>query len=249
MDAVLSQFGLVAYPRLLLLVEGETELIHLPRLLEEFASGQPEFIRVQWLGGDSVNPQLLARYVVTPRLGDRLGDGWLLDAPLTAMIAIDQEGDWEAAEQRAKKARNIRKGIRKEVQLQGGDIDNDTLDFLIHIRTWGPAGCFELANFTDKELLDGLVATTPKNHLAKKPSRDEIADLIAQVHQGGITLDTLIGRCRTSKPLQLWPVLREKAEREIKSGTITTPVVQVLLYAVQVARKVHPQVRALRDPR
>jgi hypothetical protein len=168
------------------------------------------------------------------------------------MIAIEQEGEWATAEGRAKKMRAIRKGIRLEVQLQGGDIDDKTLDFLVHVRTWGPGGCFELANFTDEELLDGLMATTPKHKLATKPDRGTVAKLIADVHAGDLTVDALVGRCRTNKldlAEALWPCLLAKAEREIESGNRTTPVVQVLFDAVHVAMTVHPQVRAISDPR
>ena len=252
LDSVLADFGLVAYPRLVVLAEGETEMIHLPRLVSEFASRQPEFIRVQRLGGDSVNPQLLARYVVTPRLGAQLGDGWLLDAPLTAlMIAIDEEGNWATPDQRNRRERSIRDSIRHEVQLQGGDIDDETLSLLIHVRTWGPAGCYELANFTDEELLDALDASDPANPLATKPTRQEIAEMIGGVRDGVIPLDRLVGRCRTSKPKlaeMLWPTLLDKAKAEIETGPITTPVVQVLSDAVEVALRVHPMVRAIRAP-
>jgi len=252
LDSVLADYGLVSHPRLLLLVEGETEHLLLPRLLTEFARYEPEFIRVQLLGGDSVSPQLLARHVVTPRIAHRLGDGWLLDAPLTAlMITIDQEGGWATQEQRDRKVRAIREGVRHEVRLQNADIDEETLGYLIHVQTWGQAGCFELANFTDDQLIAGLTAAAPRNARSQKPTSTVIAQLVRQARSGDISVDVLVGRCRTSKPLladALWPALREKAESEIKAGSITTPVVRVLAEAVRIANAVHPLVRAIRDP-
>jgi len=254
LEAVLADFGLVPTPRLLLLVEGETELVHLPSLVAAFANPRPEFIRVQHLGGNTVNPELLARYVVTPHIGQPLGDGWMLNTPPTAlMIAVDEEPPWDTTEKRDQKERRIRAHIRHEVELQGGGIDDETLDFLVHIRTWGPAGCYELANFTDDELVDALsMRDGDGSHQTGPPSPSNIRELLTEARRGTRTFSALVGRCRTSKPRlakRLWPVLRAKAEREIAKGELTTPVVRVLADAIDVANAVHPQVRALRAPR
>ena len=252
LESILADFGLVTSPRLVLLVEGETELIHLPRLLAEFSDPRPEFIRVQRLGGVRVNPQLLARYVVTPRLGDRLGDGWMLDVPPSAiMIAVDEEGPWATEEDRAARDRSIRVGIRREVELQGGAIDDGTLDYLVHIRTWGSSGCYEFANFQDDEIVDALSLSGPDDSRSNVPSRVDIGRLIAQSRRGELPLDAVLGRCRMTKPNLaecMWPTLLVKAQSEVAAGEIVTPVVRVLVDAVEVALAVHPAVRALAGP-
>jgi hypothetical protein len=48
---------------------------------------------------------------------------------------------------------------------------------------------------------------------ASVPSRDEIAGLLLDVRGGRLKLDTVVSRCRTSKPelaKRLWPVLRHR---------------------------------------
>jgi len=252
LDDILADFGLVSRPRLLLLVEGETELLQVPLLITTFSDPRPEFIRVQRLGGVDVNPQLLARYVVTPRIGQRLGDGWMLNAPLTAlMIAVDEEGSYATEEKRVRLVRRIREGIRHETVLQGGGIDDEALEFLVQVRTWGPSGCYELANFDDDDLVDALSTGGTDDESTSLPSRDAIRDLLVEVRHGQRKLDVVVGRCRTTKPdlaNRLWPVLRAKAELEIESGVLVTPVVRVVADAEEMALRVHPRVRALRDP-
>jgi hypothetical protein len=167
------------------------------------------------------------------------------------MIAVDEEGSYATVEKQVRLARKIKDGIRHETVLQGGDIDEEALEFLVHVRTWGPSGCYELANFDDDELVDALSTVGADNERTSVPSRQTIRDLLAEVRQGHRKLDVLVGKCRTTKPdlaNRLWPVLRAKAELEIKSGLLVTPVVRVVADAEEVALRVHPRVRALRDP-
>jgi hypothetical protein len=85
LEEALGSFGLSPHPRVLLLVEGKSELKHLPPLLSEFGLDQPERVRIQQLQGASDNPHLLARYAVTPRVGRELGGGRQLVATPTAL--------------------------------------------------------------------------------------------------------------------------------------------------------------------
>ena len=119
LERALAKFGLSPYPRVLVLVEGETELVHFPLLLEQFGLNRPEYVRVQLCKGAGVNPQLLARYAISPRIGGKLGDAWQLNATPTALvIAMDPENMWATAEKREGQDRKIKKAIREQVGLQ-----------------------------------------------------------------------------------------------------------------------------------
>ncbi|MFC7482925.1 hypothetical protein ACFQX7_27095 [Luedemannella flava] len=95
LERALAELGLSPHPKVILLVEGETELYHVPRLLAEFGLSRPQDVRAQRTKGSKINAHLIARYGVTPRVGRRLHDRWMLDASPTALyIAMDPENDF-----------------------------------------------------------------------------------------------------------------------------------------------------------
>jgi hypothetical protein len=51
--------------------------------------------------------------------------------------------------------RKIKRAIREEAELQGGQIGDDSLDFQVNVFTWGEDK-YELANFSNEELLPAL---------------------------------------------------------------------------------------------
>ena len=65
-EVALSRLGVRTRPRVLLLVEGKTELNHMSKLLSALGVGRPEDVRLQQTKGVDVNPELLARYAITP---------------------------------------------------------------------------------------------------------------------------------------------------------------------------------------
>jgi hypothetical protein len=234
LEQVLGSFGLSPYPRVLLLIEGETELIHAPRLLSEFGLDRPEQVRVQPARSARTNPQLLARYAVTPRLGQKLGEGWRLTATPTALvIAMDPENRWATPEKRKAETRRIRDAIREEVELQGGQISDSELDVLVNLHIYDQY--YELANFSDDELLPVLATLASGPHAKDVGSdawREDTRRKLENARQTQANFDTVIGRLRiTKKGLAeaLWPVLLSKIERELAADTIETPALKVML--------------------
>jgi hypothetical protein len=140
----------------ILLLEGKTEQRHLPRLLAELGLTQPQQVRVQPCHSSKVNAHLIARYGITPRIGRRLGDAWLLDASPTALvIAMDPENNFATSEKCADQRRNLQDAIREEVRYQDADISREDLDMLVSVHVWGDDK-YELANFTDDELVTAI---------------------------------------------------------------------------------------------
>lgn len=243
LDVLLSEFGLSPHPRVLLLVEGETELLHVTRLLEQLIHGDDSLVRAQPLGGTSVNPTLLARYVVSPRLGDAHHDGWMLSGALTALfITVDPEARWATTAKRTKQIRAIRNAIRADVKRQGGQIDDATLDLLVHLIAWD-APCYELANFDDDELLDALRALGRHNRAPGTGCAAwelKVTTDLNRARRDGLSLNAVLRHARADKMQlaeELWPVLSAKLQREHESE-ITTPILLAVDTAITTAQRV-----------
>lgn len=204
LDRALGSFGLSPYPRVLLLIEGETERIHLTRLLDEFGLGRPHQVRVHVAEGSAQSPRMLANYVVSPRLGPVLGDRRLIEATPTALfIAMDPEGMW-TADKLSQRRRTIQQAIRAEVQRQGAHIEQNELDVLVHVYTWGDQS-YELANFTDPQLIDAIERLADEQHQPRQdPSkwRQELGVRLAAARSQHHDIKRVLGplRLRVDKP-------------------------------------------------
>ncbi|MEW2331207.1 hypothetical protein AB0880_25780 [Micromonospora chersina] len=233
LERALGDFGLSPYPRVIVLVEGETELNHIPRLLAEFGLTLPQQVRVQRCKGSNVSPQLIARYGVTPRVGRRLPDGWLLDATTTALvIAMDAENRWATPEKCEGERRTLLNAIREEVRSQDADIPDDFLEFLVTVQTWGDDK-YELANFTDDELVAAIAQLAGETLNTASPTwRERLRQHLAEARQNHDDIKVPLGRTRlkvgkVELAEALWPTLRHKLEAELAAGRPETPVVKL----------------------
>jgi hypothetical protein len=243
LERALGTLGLSPHPRVLLLVEGETELDHVPRLLGEFGLTRPEQVRVQQCESSSVNAHLIARYGITPRLGKKLkgnrpeDDIQLMDRTPTALvIAMDPENKFETPAKCAEERRKLQNAIREEVAFQGGEIAQADLDYLVDVRVWG-ADKYELANFTDDELVPAItqLATMQSNPRVALPTweqdlRAELQAARAAHHDIGVPLGRM--RVREAKPKLaklLWPALLAKFAAELAANAVQTPVVALVV--------------------
>jgi hypothetical protein len=245
LERALAELGLSPYPKVLLLVEGETELYHVPRLLAEFGMTQPQDVRVQRTKGSKVNAHLVARYGITPRVGRKVGDRWLLDASLTALvIAMDAENDFATQAKRVDVRRKLQDAIREEVQYQDANIGQDDLDHLVHVRVWGDDK-YELANFTDNELVPAIttLATRQKNPGVASPTwEQDLRTALQTARVAHYDLKVALGRMRVKEDkvqlaTLLWPVLRAKCEAEYVAGNVQTPVLKLVLDVRDLAAK------------
>ncbi|MEW2538676.1 hypothetical protein [Micromonospora chalcea] len=237
LERALADFGLSPYPKVLLLVEGETELYHAPRLLSELGVGAPQDVRVQHTKGSKVDPHLIARYGVTPRVGRKLGDSWLLDASATALvIAMDAENNFATEEKRSRLRRSLQDAIREGVLYQDADIGQEELDILVSIHVWGEDS-YELANFTDDELVPALttLANTQGSHLVQSATwESELRAELADARQAHRDIKVAMGRMRIKEQKVLlakllWPNLLTKCEAEYSADNVETPILRILL--------------------
>lgn len=234
LERTLGDFGLSPYPKVLVLVEGETELHHIPRLLAEVGLTQPQQVRVQRGKGSAVNPHLIARYNITPRVGRRIGDRWLLDATGTALvIAMDPENRWATAEKRDTQRTALLEAIREEVRSQGAEIPDEYLNYLVTVRVWGDDK-YELANFTDDELIDAISQLVDSTTAQQQHWRTDLQDRLKAARDNHDDIKVPIGqmRIRAEKARLadlLWPTLRSKLEHEFATDDgPTTPVIKLI---------------------
>lgn len=244
LERALAERGLSPRPKVLLLVEGETELHHVPSLLRELGLSSPQDVRVQLTKGSKVNPHLIARYSIAPRIGREIDKGWLLDASPTALlIAMDEENYFATQEKRDSMRRALQQCIREEVEYQDAAIGQDVLDLLVNIRVWGPDS-YELANFTDDELIPAI-ATIATRHgkPADSPGwQEQLRRELQAARAAHHDIKVPLGRLRLQPQKvelahALWPVLLAKCEAELASGTPTTPVLKVMLEARDLAAR------------
>ena len=237
LDRALGQFGLSPHPRVLLLLEGQTEIIQVTEVLAELGLNRPDRVRVQNCRSSSVNPQLISRYAIAPRLGPRRGDIQLLDvAPTALVIAMDPENTWRDEAGREQQRHQLQRAIREEVEWQGGTISPQDLDFLVNIRVWGDDS-YELANFTDDELVPAITQLAAEQPLAAATSPTWEKDLRAALRAARAEhcdFQRKVGplRVHEDKPRLariLMPALIAKYHAEIEAGTVTTPVLQALV--------------------
>jgi len=127
LERALGAFGLSPHPKVLLLVEGDTEMRYLPRLLDLLGLNRPHLVRVQKCRSSGVNPQLISRYAIAPRLAERLGDSQMTEShPTRLVIAMDPENRWSDEVKRLQERATLQKAIREEVEAEGGQIGHTT---------------------------------------------------------------------------------------------------------------------------
>ncbi|WP_431910365.1 hypothetical protein [Amycolatopsis thermoflava] len=237
LERALAELGLSPHPKVILLIEGETERYHVPRLLAEFGVTGPQDVRVQHTKSSKINAHLIARYGAAPRVGRKLGDRWLLDASPTALlIAMDPENHFATPPQRERVRRNLQEAIREEVRYQDAEISQADLDFLVRVRVWGDDK-YELANFADDDLLPALTRLAERQGTPRVSSATWEQDVRAELHMARanhydvkVSLQRLgVREDKVELAKLLWPVLRDKCESEFVSGSVQTPVLKLVL--------------------
>jgi hypothetical protein len=147
---------------------------------------------------------------------------------------MDPENKWATPEKRADARRKLRDAIREEVTLQGGEIGEEELDVLINIHVWGDHK-YELANFTDEELLAalaGLAHGRDDDDRGTPAWQTRERTALQQARARHQDIDVVIGPMRVKKPEMagvLWPTLLAKCEQELEADAISTPALQVAL--------------------
>ena len=162
LDENLIALGVSPHPRVVLVLEGDTEMHHAPLVQAAVdLSDAPELIRPLKLGGVGTDLTKVAALAAAPLVGQKIpgSNQWNLIKPFTRLfIAIDPDKGYDTKEKVDRQRTRLLNEIRDVLTTQGVEYPSPgELEQLVVIRTWD-APCYESAHFTDEELADGVMA-------------------------------------------------------------------------------------------
>jgi hypothetical protein len=231
LDETLVNLGISPHPRVVLALEGETEMYHAPRVQAalEFTDA-PELIRLLKLGTANRDLVKVAALAAAPLVSEKVPgtSAWKLIKPYTRLfVAVDPDSPFTSPERVAREREKILDEIKEVLKAQGVEHPNpEELDYLVEIRTWD-APCYEFAHFTDEELADGIMAVHPT---INGWTREELVEALAywrarnkdikRVWESGRWVEqsrSMTGKWtpEPSKPKlaeELWPTLLKKIQ-------------------------------------
>jgi hypothetical protein len=250
----LTERGLFPAPSLLLVIEGETESLLIPRVLDE-VYGNPvprSLVQIIDMKGIDRDLDLLVRREVAPWIGEDRGDYVLLSRPPTrVLVAVDPEKGYATPRLREEKREGL---VRRIVESLDSNYRTESvrrdLDGLVEITAWGKYP-WEFANFNLTEIAKGI------EKCVKVPAgisrKDIIASLKAERSVTGRSPNVANvckpWRHQLSKPdlaEALWPLLRNRIAREMTEGPpFRTPALRVGVRALELALSAHRRSVAL----
>jgi len=242
LDLTLTHFGLSPHPSVLLVVEGKTEATVLTRLLDgRLKPGWRNAIHL--LDAEGVDTDVkAAAAVIAPRPGPDEGEYVLLSRPPTCILVVaDPEGPFASPEQRE----NVRQGwVNRIVRALPAELQTatalDDLQHLVEVQVWDEQGnSYEFAHFTDRELAEAILATSPR----AAPSVDELVTAVAEVRSRRGNLRSIWREWAPPHPTKmrladyLQPRLAAKVDRSIDLGEDppSVPIARIVVRVLQLS--------------
>jgi hypothetical protein len=183
LDEILGDLGVSPHARVVLVVEGETEEIIVPRVFDHLGLRRsPDLLRILCMRTDGRDLTMVVALTVAPILGELVNDAyWMVRPPTAILVAIDPGQGWDSPEKVAKKRRNWIAEIQRVIAAQGGQVEDGELEHLIHVRVWG-GKCFEFEHFSDQEIASALQEIHPN---CGGLSLEQVFDLVASTRAAG----------------------------------------------------------------
>ncbi|MDE0268647.1 MAG: hypothetical protein OXI96_06385 [Acidimicrobiaceae bacterium] len=244
----LRDYRLENTPTVVVAVEGDTEMMIVPRVLKLVAPGSSsrlvKFVNLKSVSGD---PKLVARSIAIPEVHPDHGDAFLLLRPLTAfVVVVDPESRYSTPQKVEKQHKQVVDSIIESLPDEFRTrVRRSDIEHLVVIRTWGDGGCFEFANFTDEELALGIqrVAKRKPDHISNCiPEIEAIEKQLAKARKQKKDIKTVWRRwdCEFSKielAEETWPMLKKKLSAE---NLKQMPVAQVADQIIDFVYEIHP---------
>ncbi|MHB8290641.1 MAG: hypothetical protein ACYDEY_15725 [Acidimicrobiales bacterium] len=226
LDQALTSRGLSPYPSVILALEGKTEMMLMPGVLDTvFKRPVPStMVEPVVMGGIDQKFDLLVRHAIALRLDRDIGDVALLERPPTRLlVAVDPEHAYKTpTAQEAERKKLVGKIF--EVLPTGCQTPaaRAALDALVTVTTW-ESGPWEFANFTDGELTTAIMRVT------RLPSDVTRALVMAQVKKQrrakrpnveAVTAPWGVNVNKVELARETEPVLRQKVRAHVRGGTL-----------------------------
>jgi len=249
LDEVLTEFGLSPHPHLVLVVEGETELLLFPRVMEHFGvRTDDDFISIQMAGGVRRDLSSLIAYAVAPRVQPEAGDEnarylKLVRPPTRILVVFDAEPPVATTADREKRRSNWVKRIMlampREIRHDAAMAERvrEQVDGLVDLITWNSRGdSFEFAHFTDRQI---AVAIDRLDAGPRKPDLATLVTRVAGIRRRHANLEEVLHRVsKVDLADALWPILESKIKAAVRRKTDDRiPVVRVLHKTLRLAHE------------
>jgi hypothetical protein len=241
LDALLTEFGLSPHPQVVVVVEGATERLLLPRVMELLGiSAEDDFIAIEDAEGVDRDISPLIAYLA-PRLEQPTGEDYVdFQRPPTRFLVVsDAEGKSATSGQRRERRREwvdrIMRTLPRDLWTSGV---REQLALLVRVITWKRSGeSFEFAHFTDRQL--ALAIERLDTRRSRKPALPRLVTAMRGLRSARGGLDSVLEPARISKvdlANELWPTLERKIETALERGTEQRiPIVRVVGEAVGLA--------------
>jgi hypothetical protein len=235
LDALLARLGVSPHPGVILVVEGETEELLVPRVFDQLERRRtPDLVRILCMRGADRDLALVAAAAAAPLLGQRRGDGYdMIRPPTRLVIAVDQDRKWDSEEKVTRERRKIIAEMERVVAAQGAQLSADDLETLIVVHRW-PGKCFEYAHFTDDELATAIMKIHPD---CGGLTPGALIARIAAIRARGSDIKDVWDAGWIPKPTKpqlaeaLWPVLKANIDDARWSETKPIPMVAEVVHA------------------
>ncbi len=240
LDATLADFGLSPHPRLVLVLEGETEMLLFPRVMAHFGVRlDREFIAIENAKGVGRDLSALVAYAVAPPT-ERDEEGKYLRPlrPLTRLlVVVDAEGKYATEAGREGRRQVWVERVLATLPLEDRTAAvRESVEHLVAVETWDRKGqSFEFANFTDRQ----IALASEKVDRRTTLSSAQRTTMAASIRASRGNLAPLLGRgSKVDLADSLWAVLEEKIKASKQRGTeARIPIVRVLDRALGLAHE------------
>lgn len=245
-DELLTEYGLSPHPQLLLVLEGETEMAVMPRVMQHFRVPlRDDYISLHLSGGVGRDLTPLVSYAVAPRVQVEDGRRYLnlMRPPTRMLVVVDPEGPvaTEEARQRRRVGWVDRIMASMPAEVRGDPAVaarvREQVDPLVHVRTWDSRGqSFEFAHFTDRMLARAIDRLDRR---PRKPDVVRLAEIIGGLRRSQSGIDNVLHRVsKVALADGLWPSLEQKIIRAEARNTATRiPIVSVIDEAIRLANE------------
>jgi hypothetical protein len=220
LEAALVDHGAMPGPRVVVILEGQSELTVARRICDH-AGLDPSTLGMRIIcarGGGGLGAKgglkpvsRLAAHLLTPVITERLGDSYTTLEPLCGvMVAADPQDIPGGPQALAKKL--IDEVQRNLHDQEVDDVDRDALEHLLRVHTWHSE--FEFAHFTDDEIADALFAIDPDGGGL---TRQDVVGRLDSFRREGKNISHVWSGWKPSPSKvsladALWPLLREQID-------------------------------------